>query len=246
MMSGLDMTGKVGVVTGGSQGIGRACVEALAAQGAHVVVFDLAPENAPDAAAMALKVDVADAASVEAAFVKVVEKYGRLDFAVNNAGIDIETEPSEEWLAAPFGKTLDVNLAGAYHCMRQAIAQMRKNGGGAIVNIGSVAAIVGTPTRPAYAASKHALVGLTRTAAIQFGPDNIRTNIVCPGGTLTPLMEQVMSDNPMLRDHIAASCPLRRLAEPAEIAQAVLWLASSSASYVNGAVIPVDGGYTAA
>ena len=245
-MSGLDMKGKVGIVTGGSQGIGRACVDALAEQGAQVIVFDLAPENAPAAAALALKVNVADSASIDAAFKQVAEKFGRVDFLINNAGIDIETEPSEEWLSAPFGKTLDVNLSGAYHCMRQAIVLMRKNGGGSIVNIGSVAAIIGTPTRPAYAASKHALVGLTRTAAIQFGPDNIRTNIVCPGGTRTPLMEQVMSDNPMLRDHIAASCPLRRLAEPAEIAQAVLWLASGSSSYVNGAVIPVDGGYTAA
>ena len=245
-MSGLDMKGKVGIVTGGSQGIGRACVEALAEQGAQVVVFDLAPESAPEAAALALKVNVADSASIDAAFKQVTEKFGRVNFLINNAGIDIETEPSDEWLSAPFGKTLDVNLAGAFHCMRQAIALMRKNGGGSIVNIGSVAAIVGTPTRPAYAASKHALVGLTRTAAIQFGPDNIRSNIVCPGGTRTPLMEQVMNDNPMLRDHIAASCPLRRLAEPSEIAQAVLWLASGSSSYVNGAVIPVDGGYTAA
>lgn len=245
-MSGLDMKGKVGIVTGGSQGIGRACVEALAEQGAQVVVFDLAPESAPEAAALALKVNVADSASIDAAFKHVAEKFGRVDFLINNAGIDIETEPSDEWLSAPFGKTLDVNLAGAFHCMRKAVALMRKNGGGSIVNIGSVAAIVGTPTRPAYAASKHALVGLTRTAAIQFGPDNIRSNIVCPGGTRTPLMEQVMNDNPMLRDHIAASCPLRRLAEPSEIAQAVLWLASGSSSYVNGAVIPVDGGYTAA
>ena len=245
-MSGLDMKGKVGIVTGGSQGIGRACVEALAEQGAQVIVFDLAPESAPEAAALALKVNVADSASIDAAFKQVTEKFGRVNFLINNAGIDIETEPSDEWLSAPFGKTLDVNLAGAFHCMRKAVALMRKNGGGSIVNIGSVAAIVGTPTRPAYAASKHALVGLTRTAAIQFGPDNIRSNIVCPGGTRTPLMEQVMNDNPMLRDHIAASCPLRRLAEPSEIAQAVLWLASGSSSYVNGAVIPVDGGYTAA
>jgi len=245
-MSGLDMKGKVGIVTGGSQGIGRAWVEALAEQGAQVVVFDLAKESAPEAAELALKVNVADSASIDAAFKQVTEKFGRVNFLINNAGIDIETEPSDEWLSAPFGKTLDVNLAGAFHCMRKAVALMRKNGGGSIVNIGSVAAIVGTPTRPAYAASKHALVGLTRTAAIQFGPDNIRSNIVCPGGTRTPLMEQVMNDNPMLRDHIAASCPLRRLAEPSEIAQAVLWLASGSSSYVNGAVIPVDGGYTAA
>ena len=245
-MSGLDMKGKVGIVTGGSQGIGRAWVEALAEQGAQVVGVDLAKESAPEAAELALKVNVADSASIDAAFKQVTEKFGRVNFLINNAGIDIETEPSDEWLSAPFGKTLDVNLAGAFHCMRKAVALMRKNGGGSIVNIGSVAAIVGTPTRPAYAASKHALVGLTRTAAIQFGPDNIRSNIVCPGGTRTPLMEQVMNDNPMLRDHIAASCPLRRLAEPSEIAQAVLWLASGSSSYVNGAVIPVDGGYTAA
>ena len=245
-MSGLDMKGKVGVVTGGSQGIGRACVEALAAQGARVAVFDLRPEDAPEVAAMALKVDVADAGAVEAAFARVVEKLSRLDFAVNNAGIDIETDPAAEWLAAPFTRTLAVNLGGVYHCMRQEIALMRRNGGGSIVNIGSVAAIVGTPTRPSYAASKHALVGLTRTAAIQFGPDAIRTNIVCPGGTRTPLAEQGMIDDPKLRDRILETCPLRRLAEPSEIAQAVLWLASSSASYVNGAVIPVDGGYTAA
>lgn len=245
-MSGLDMTGRVGVVTGGSQGIGRACVDALSAQGARVVVFDLRPEDAPAAAAMALAVDVADARAVELAFAQVVEQLGRLDFAVNNAGIDIETEPAEEWLAAPFAGTLAVNLGGVYHCMRQEVAWMRKNGGGSIVNIGSVAALVGTPTRPAYTASKHALVGLTRTAAIQFGPDGIRTNIVCPGGTRTPLAEQGMIDDPKLRARIIATCPLRRLAEPAEIAQAVLWLASSSASYVNGAVIAVDGGYTAA
>lgn len=245
-MSGLDMRGRVGVVTGGSQGIGRACVEALAAQGARVVVFDLRPEDAPGVAAMVLKVDVADAAAVEAAFIQVVEKFGRLDFAVNNAGIDIETEPAQEWIAAPFAGTIGVNLGGVFHCMRQEIALMRRSGGGSIVNIGSVAALVGTPARPAYTASKHALVGLTRTAAIQFGPDNIRTNIVCPGGTRTPLAEQGMIDDPTLRERIVATCPLRRLAEPAEIAQAVLWLASSSASYVNGAVIPVDGGYTAA
>ncbi len=245
-MSGLDLGGRVGVVTGGSQGIGRACVEALAARGARVAVFDLRPEDAPDAAAMALEVNVADTAAVEAAFADVVERLGRLDFGVNNAGIDVETEPSEEWHAAPFGTTVDVNLGGVYHCMREEVAAMRRGGGGAIVNIGSVAAIVGTPTKPAYAASKHALVDLTRTAAIQFGPDGIRTNIVCPGGTLTPLAEQGMKDDPKLRKRIIATCPLGRLAEPAEIAQAVLWLVSDCASYVNGAVIPVDGGYTAA
>jgi NAD(P)-dependent dehydrogenase (short-subunit alcohol dehydrogenase family) len=130
--------------------------------------------------------------------------------------------------------------------MRHAITRMLPRGVGSIVNLGSVAALVGTATRPAYAASKHAVVGLTRTAGIQFGPNNIRTNVVCPGGTRTDLMERVMTDNPELRELILSSNPMRRLAEPSEIADAVAWLVSPRSSFVNGAVIPVDGGYTAA
>jgi len=241
-----EMTGKVGIVTGGSRGIGRACVELLVARGATVIVADRDPDPHFTASPHAIALDVVDAKAVERAFAEVGAQFGQLDFAVNNAGVDAETVPSEEWLAEPLDATLDINLSGVFHCMRQEIALMRRSGGGSIVNIGSVAAVVGTPTRPLYAASKHAVVGLTRTAAIQFGPDNIRTNIVCPGGTRTALLEQVMTDDPRLREHIVATCPLRRLAEPSEIAEAVAWLASSRSSFVNGAVLPVDGGYTAA
>ncbi len=245
-MTGFELSEKVGVVTGGCNGIGRAIAETLAREGATVVVFDLGPDNAPAGVALKLKVDVSDEQAVAAGFAAVDQRYGRLDFLVNNAGIDIETVPSEEWLGAPLDKTIDVDLKGVYHCMRHAITRMRRQKSGAIVNIGSVAALVGTATRPAYAASKHAVVGLTRTAGIQFGQDNIRTNIVCPGGTRTDLFEKVMSDDPRIRDLAISTCPMRRLAEPSEIADAVLWLVSSRSSFVNGAVIPVDGGYTAA
>jgi NAD(P)-dependent dehydrogenase (short-subunit alcohol dehydrogenase family) len=240
------LEGKVGIVTGGASGIGFAIVEALTNEGAVVVVFDLEPANAPTSAALAIEVDIADEPAVAAAYAAFDQRFERLDFLVNNAGIDIETVPSEEWQDGPLHRTLDVDIKGTYHCMRHAIARMRPRRAGSIVNLGSVAALVGTVTRPAYAASKHAVVGLTRTASVQFGPDNIRTNVICPGGTRTALLEQVMTDNPQLREHIVRSNPMQRLAEPSEIADAVAWLVSPRSSFVNGAVIPVDGGYTAA
>jgi NAD(P)-dependent dehydrogenase (short-subunit alcohol dehydrogenase family) len=245
-MTGLGLDGKVGVVTGGASGIGLAIVETLLNEGATVVVFDLSPATAPESVALALDVDVSDEPAVAAAFRVVDDRFERLDFLVNNAGIDIETVPSPEWLADPLDRTIEVDVKGVYHCMRHAITRMRREGSGAIVNIGSVAALVGTATRPVYAASKHAVVGLTRTAGIEFGPDNIRTNVVCPGGTRTALLEKVMTDNPDLREQIVRSNPMGRLAEPSEIADVVAWLVSPRSSFVNGAVIPVDGGYTAA
>jgi NAD(P)-dependent dehydrogenase (short-subunit alcohol dehydrogenase family) len=245
-MTGWGLDGKVGIVTGGASGIGLSIAETLAREGASVVVFDLSPASAPESAALSLEVDVSDESAVAAAFRAVDDRFDRLDFLVNNAGIDIETVPSPEWLADPLDRTIEVDLKGVYHCMRHAISRMRRHKSGSIVNIGSVAALVGTATRPVYAASKHAAVGLTRTAGIEFGADNIRTNIVCPGGTRTALLEKVMTDNPELREQILASNPMRRLAEPSEIADAVAWLVSPRSSFVNGAVIPVDGGYTAA
>jgi NAD(P)-dependent dehydrogenase (short-subunit alcohol dehydrogenase family) len=245
-VTGWGLGGSVGIVTGGASGIGRAIVEMLTGEGAVVAVFDLQPAGAPPSAALAIEVDVSDEAAVAAAFVAFDQRFDRLDFLVNNAGIDIETVPSEEWQDGPLQRTIDVDIKGTYHCMRHAIARMRPRSAGSIVNLGSVAALVGTATRPVYAASKHAVVGLTRTASIQFGPDNIRTNVICPGGTRTDLLEQVMTDNPALREQIKSSNPMRRLAEPSEIADAVAWLVSPRSSFVNGAVIPVDGGYTAA
>ena len=245
-MSGFDLSGKVGIVTGGSKGIGRAIVETLAREGASVIVLDIATDSVPDCAALSLNVDVSDEEAVAAAFAIIDGRFDRLDFLVNNAGIDIETVPSAEWLVDPLDRTIEVDLKGVYHCMRQAISRMRRRKAGSIVNIGSVASSVGTATRPVYAASKHAVVGLTRTAAVQFGPENIRTNIVCPGGTRTELLERVMTDSPVMREQIIASNPMHRLAEPSEIADAVLWLVSTRSSLGNGAVVPVDGGYIAA
>jgi NAD(P)-dependent dehydrogenase (short-subunit alcohol dehydrogenase family) len=242
----LGLSGRVGIVTGGASGIGFSIVETLTSEGAVVVVFDLKPATAPASAAFTVEVDVADEPAVAAAFEAFDERFDRLDFLVNNAGIDIETVPTQEWQDGPLDRTLDVDIKGTYHCMRHAISRMLPRSAGSIVNLGSVAALVGTATRPAYAASKHAVVGLTRTASIQFGPNNIRTNVICPGGTRTDLLERVMTDNPQLREQILSSNPMRRLAEPTEIADAVAWLVSPRSSFVNGAVIPVDGGYTAA
>lgn len=221
-MKGFELTGRVGIVAGGGKGIGRSIAETLAAEGATVVVFDLVPDSAPTGVALMLKVDVSDEEAVAAAFATVDQRFGRVDFLVNNSGIDIETVPSEEWLSGPLDKTIEVNLKGVYHYMRHAISRMRQQKNGSIVNIGSVASTVGVPTRPAYAASKHALVGLTRTAGIQFGQDYVRVNAVCPGGPRTDLLTQVMADNPSLREQITASCSMRRLAEPEEIADAVM------------------------
>ena len=245
-MTGWGREGKVGFVTGGASGIGLAIVETLTRQGATVGAYDLNPATAPESAALALEVDVSDEPAVVAAFAVVDERFEQLDFLVNDAGIDIETGPSLEWLTDPLNGTIEVDMKGVYHCMRHAISQMRQRESGSIVNLGSVAALVGTATRPVDAASKDAVVGLTRTAGIEFGRENIRTNIVCPGGTRTPFRETVMTDNPELREQVASGNPMRLLEEPSEIADAVAWLVSPRSSFVSGAVLPVDGGFSAA
>ena len=142
-------------------------------------------------------------------------------------------------------RTLAVNVTGVLLCMKHEIRAMKRQGGGAIFNVSSVAGLVGAPGRPGYVASKHGVIGLTRTAAIEYGRDRIRVNAVCPGGTRTAMLEKVMADNPHLREHIKTSNPLGRLAEPEEIAEAILWLASDKASYVTGHALAVDGGYVA-
>ena len=237
---------KVGVITGATNGIGRACVDLFLAEGATVIALDLVGPEAPmEGVAAFYRVDVSDPASVERAFADIRGRFDRLDFAVNNAGVTLEGEPTPEWTDTHYGRTIAINLDGVYRCMREEVAMMRPARRGSIVNLGSVAAMVGVPHLPAYAATKHGVVGMSKSAALQFGPDNIRTNVVCPGSTRTAMMEGVMVAKPELREHVVSVCPLRRMAEPREIAEAILWLASDRSSYVNGAVIPVDGGFTA-
>ena len=248
------LRGQVALITGGGRGIGAATAQALARKGAHVVIASRSAAEldatvlqlrAAGLAASARVLDVADEAAVDAVFSDIAATLGRLDILVNNAGIMDRFLPVGELTDDVWNRVFAVNVNGPMYTMRRAIPIMLEQGGGVIVNVSSAAGLGGGFAGAAYTASKHAVVGLTRTAGIEFGKDNIRTNVVCPGGTRTDLLEKVMSDNPVLRDHIVASCPMRRLAEPAEIADAVLWLVSPRSSFVNGAVVPVDGGYTA-
>jgi len=250
------LAGKSALVTGGASGIGRATALAFAREGAQVAVADLTVERAQQAAdeikaqggqAIALAVDVTDDAAVGATVAATVAAFGRLDCAFNNAGIapyqvnsaavtagDLE---ESNWL-----RLIDVNLNGVWRCLRHEVRQMRAQGGGVIVNTASIAGKLGLPGSAAYVASKHGVVGLTKAAAIDHAPDNIRVNAVCPGYITTPMTE----DSKRRRgEQIIARVPLARFGEPEEIAEAVLWMCSDRAGFVTGACWEVDGGYAA-
>lgn len=254
-MAGL-LEGKSALVTGAGSGIGRATALAFAREGAWVAVADLSPEAAQDTArlveeaggqAVAIAADVSDEAAVEAMVQAAVGAFGGLDCAFNNAGIapaavgaamqkvcDITPEAWERILA--------VNLTGVWRCMRHEVAQMRRQGGGAIVNTASIGGLVGLPFSSAYTASKHGVVGLTRVAAADYAADNIRINAVCPGYAETPMTEETLSRR---GDRILGRVPMQRPGRPEEVAEAVVWMCSDRASFVTGAAWAVDGGYTA-
>jgi short-subunit dehydrogenase len=250
------LAGKSALVTGGASGIGRATALAFAREGAQVAVADLTVERAQQAAdeiaaqggrAIALAVDVTDDAAVGAAVAATVAAFGRLDCAFNNAGIapyqvnsaavtagDLE---EANWL-----RLIDVNLNGVWRCLRHEVRQMRAQGGGVIVNTASIAGKLGLPGSAAYVASKHGVVGLTKAAAIDHAPDNIRVNAICPGYITTPMTE----DSKRRRgEQIVARVPMARFGEPEEIAEAVVWMCSDRAGFVTGACWEVDGGYAA-
>jgi len=250
----LPFAGKVALVTGAASGIGRATALAFGRAGACVVVADTAVDGGHATAAMIVesggkalfvRSDIGKAAEVEALIDKTINYYGQLDIAVNNAAIDEEAAPLAEGDETQFDRIMGANVKGVWLCMKYQLRQMLKQGGGAIVNVASVTGLVGAPNRAIYAASKHAVVGLTRTAAAEYAREGIRINALCPAAVKTPMLARYAERDPAGEKKLKAGTPLGRFAETTEVANAALWLASEQASYVNGHELVVDGGFTA-
>ena len=248
------LDGKIALVTGGSSGIGRASALAFAREGAKVVVADVTAEGGQETVrlikeaggeARFLKVDVARAAEVETLITQTVAAYGRLDCAYNNAGIEGAFVSTTKYPEADWDRVLAINLKGVWLCMKYEIAQMLQQGGGAIVNTASGAGLVGVAGLSAYVASKHGVVGLTKTAALEYAKAGIRVNAVCPGVIQTPMVARLTSQRPEMAEALVAAEPMGRTGKPEEIAEAVVWLCSEAASFVTGHAMSVDGGYVA-
>ncbi len=245
------MQGKVALVTGAATGIGLACAEAFARAGVTVVMADINEPTDQAArlvqagyAAVPYRCDVSDTKAVEEMIGWIVATYGRLDAAHNNAGIQTPQRPMAEITDEEFDRTVAVDLKGVWNCMRYEIRQMLRQGGGAIVNTSSQGGVTGFPGQAAYIACKHAVIGLTRTAAIDYAAQGIRINAVCPGVIRTPMAEELLRRNPDLEQELVRDIPAGRMGRPDEIAHAVLWLCSDDASFVDGHALLVDGAFS--
>jgi NAD(P)-dependent dehydrogenase (short-subunit alcohol dehydrogenase family) len=248
------MDAKVALVTGAAAGIGRATAFAFAAEGASVAVVDTEEQRGGAVAeeirqaggrALFIPADVSQAELVTAMVGATMSRFGRLDFAFNNAGIEGDPGPIELCSDQNWDRTLAVNLTGVFLCMRAEIPAIRDSGGqGAIVNCASIAGLNGFPGLAAYVASKHGVNGLTRSAALELAADGIRVNSVCPGAIETEMIQRIKVEQPELIERTVAAHPLGRLGQPEEIAACVIWLCSTGAGFVTGQAIAVDGGYT--
>ena len=245
---------KVALVTGGSSGIGRATALAFAQRGARVVVADLGVEGGEETAsliqntggeALFIQTDVAQANEIEHLVGKTVETYGQLDCALNNAGIAGDLSLTADCSEEHWNRVMSINLRGVWLCMKHELPQMLKQGSGAIVNTASALGLVGIIGQTAYVAAKHGVVGLTKTAALEYAKSGIRVNAVCPGVIQTPMVESVINAQPELTEGLLALEPVGRLGKPEEIAQTAVWLCSDAASFVTGHSMAADGGYTA-
>ncbi|HMM28631.1 MAG TPA: glucose 1-dehydrogenase [Aggregatilineaceae bacterium] len=249
-MHGLE--GKVAIVTGGGSGIGQSTALAYAREGVKVVVSDVDEQGgnetvrlieAQGGEARFVRADVSKPAEVEQLVRATVEAFGALHFACNNAGIGGPAAPTGEYPIDGWEQVIAINLSGVFYCMRYQIPEMLKAGGGVIVNMASILGTVGYAQSPAYVAAKHGVVGLTKTAALEYSSQGIRVSAVCPAFIRTPLIEENLAQD--VRDYLVTQHPVGRLGEPEEVAELVVWLCSDAASFIMGSPILVDGGYVA-
>jgi NAD(P)-dependent dehydrogenase (short-subunit alcohol dehydrogenase family) len=245
---------KVALVTGASSGIGLATALAFSREGAKVIIADVMVGKGEEAArmirekggeALFVHTDVSQAFEVEALVRETVDAYGRLDCACNNAGIEGIFAPTADCTEENWERVISINLKGAWLCMKYEIIQMLGQGGGSIVNVSSIAGLVGFMDIPAYTASKHGVIGLTRTAALEYAKKNIRVNAVCPGVIRTAMVERIIGGKPEVEAQYTAMEPVGRLGTPEEVAESILWLASDKSSFVTGTYMVVDGGMIA-
>ena len=246
------LDGRVTLITGGGSGIGQATALACAGEGNRVIIADSDVEGGEETRhqiednggqALFVKADVSQTADVQALFSQALKHYGRLDCAFNNAGIEGQSTALAESTEEVWDRVLGVNLKGVWLCMKFELVQMLKQGTGAIVNNASVMGLVATPSNPAYTASKHGVVGLTKSAALAYAQSGIRVNAVCPGFVESPLTLRKFASFPERKSSVIARHPIGRLGTTKEIAAAVVWLFSDAASFVTGHTLTVDGGY---
>ncbi len=240
-------------MTGGGSGIGREAAYCFCRDGAQVVVADIDEKGGSQTVerikkaggdAIFVKCDVSKGEQVKAMVDKCVDTFGGLNCAFNNAGIEGIQAPTADYSEDVWDKAIHVNLIGVYLCMRYEIPVMLKSGGGSIVNMSSILGLVGFAGASAYVAAKHGVIGLTKTAAIEYAPKGIRVNAVCPGFILTPMLERGgITSNPEMMKYVSDLHPMKRLGKPEEVAESVIWLFTDAASFVTGTTLLVDGGY---
>jgi len=251
----MSLDDKIVLVTGGASGIGHATVTRLVRDGAHVVVADrqvelsnkvVAEVTQAGGSAEVCELDVAEQGAAAAAIQAIVAKHGRLDCAFNNAGITGPTVKLLDIDPQQWANVIAVNLTGVFSCVQAEIAQMvQQETGGSIVNTASICGLVALPHATAYNSAKHGVVGLTKSAAVEYGPKNIRVNAVCPGFIDTPMLAEGAGASQEVLDGVVNQLPVRRIAGASEVADVVAWLFSSQSSYITGVAMPVDGGWTA-
>jgi NAD(P)-dependent dehydrogenase (short-subunit alcohol dehydrogenase family) len=250
----MSLQDKVAFITGGGSGIGRASALKLAAQGVKIGVTDVNVEGGHETVQKVSEIggeaifhacNVADAGQVEAAVNATVEAFGRLDIAFNNAGVGGTMVPADQLDEETWDLVIDINLKGVWLCMKYELPHMLKQEAGTIINVASLAGVVGFPYNASYGASKHGVIGLTKSVALEYARQGIRVNAICPGFTETPMVTDMVDEVPSMGDRVLRSSPMRRLGNATEIADAVVYLAGDTSTFVNGHALILDGGASA-